>query len=44
MDEERSDSKILTGEPTEKRPLGKSNHRWEDNIRMDHKEIDNNLL
>jgi hypothetical protein len=22
-----------------KRPLGRSRHRWEDNIKMDHKEI-----
>ena len=25
---------ILTGKPTEKRPLGRPRHRWEDNIRM----------
>ena len=25
--------------PTEKRPLGRTRHRWEDNIRMDLKEI-----
>ena len=31
--------KILTGTPTGKRPLGRSRHRWEDNIRMDLKEI-----
>ena len=30
---------ILAGRPTEKRPLGKSRRRWEDNIRMDLKEI-----
>ena len=27
--------KILTGEPTRKRPLGRSRRRWEYNIRMD---------
>ena len=27
------------GEPTRKRPLGRPSHRWEDNIRMDLKEI-----
>jgi hypothetical protein len=31
--------KILVGQPEGKRPLGKSKHRWEDNIRMDLREI-----
>ena len=31
--------KILTGKPTGKRPLGRPRRRWEDNIRMDLKEI-----
>ena len=31
--------KILTGALTKKRPLGKPRCRWEDNIRMDLKEI-----
>ena len=31
--------KILTATPTGKRPLGKPRHRWEDNIKMDLKEI-----
>ena len=30
---------ILTGKPTEKRPLGRPRLRTEDNIRMDLKEI-----
>ena len=30
---------ILTGKPTEKRPLGRPRRRWQDNIRMDLKEI-----
>ena len=34
--------KILTGKPTEKRPLGRPMRRWEDNIRIDLKEIDIN--
>ena len=34
--------KILTGKPTGKRPLGRPGLRWEDNIRMDLKEIDIN--
>ena len=36
--------KILTGKPTGKRSLGKSKCRWEDNIRMDLKEIDINKV
>ena len=38
-EEGRSAFKILTGKPTGKRPLGRSRHRWEDNIRMDLEEI-----
>ena len=37
MEEGRSAFKILTGTPTEKRPLGRSRRRWEDSIRMDFK-------
>ena len=33
------DSKILTGKPTRKGPLRRPRRRWEDNIRMDLKEI-----
>ena len=39
MEEGRSAFKILTGKPTGKRPLGKSRRRWENNIRMDLKEM-----
>ena len=39
MEEGRVFFKILTGKPTENRPLGRSRHRWEDNIRMDLEEI-----
>ena len=39
MVEGRSVFKILTGKPTGKRPLGRPRRRWEDNIRMDLKEI-----
>ena len=38
MEEGRSAFKILTGKPTEKRPLARSRRRWEDNIRMNLKE------
>ena len=39
MDEGRGNFKILTGEPTGKRPLGRPRRKWEDNIRIDLKEI-----
>ena len=42
MEEGRSDFKMLTGTPAGKRPLGRPRRRWEDNIRMDLKEVDIN--
>ena len=39
MEKGRSSFKILTGEPSEKRPLGRPRRRWEDNIGMDLEEI-----
>ena len=39
MEESRSAFKILTGNPTGKRPLGRPRSGWEDNIRMDLEEI-----
>ena len=39
MEESRRAFKILTGTPAGKRPLGRPSCRWEDNIRMDLKEI-----
>ena len=39
MESGRSAFKILTGKPALKRLLGRPRHRWEDNIRMDLKEI-----
>ena len=41
MEKGRSSFKILTGKPTEKRTLGRPRRRWEDNIRMNLKEITN---
>ena len=41
MEESRSAFKILTGKPTEKRPLRRPRRRWEDNIRMDLEEMGN---
>ena len=40
--ENRSAIKILTGKPAGKRPSGRPRRRWEDNIRMDLKEIGHN--
>jgi hypothetical protein len=31
--------RILVGKPEGKRPLGRSRHRWEDNIRIDLQEV-----
>jgi hypothetical protein len=42
MEQDRSSFKILTGKLTGKRPLGRPRPTWEDNIRMDLKEIDIN--
>jgi hypothetical protein len=39
MEEGRSAFIILIGIPTGKRPLGRPGRRWEDNFRMDIKEI-----
>jgi hypothetical protein len=39
MEEGRSALKILPGTPIGKKPLGRPRRRWEDNIRMDLKEI-----
>ena len=39
MEEGRSPFTILTGTPAGKRPLGRPKRRWEDNNRMDLKEI-----
>ena len=39
MEEGRNAFKILTDKPTVKRPLGRPRRRWEDNIRMEFKEI-----
>ena len=39
MEEGRSAFTIVTGKPMGKEPLGRPRRRWEDNIRMDVKEI-----
>ena len=42
MEEGRNTFKILTRTPAGKRPFGRPKRRWEDNIRMDLKEIGTN--
>jgi hypothetical protein len=37
--EERGVYRVLIGRPEGRRPLGRSRHRWEDNIKMDLREI-----
>ena len=39
MEEGRIAFKTSTDIPARKRPLGRPSHRWEENIRMDLKEI-----
>jgi hypothetical protein len=39
MGEMRNTYNILVGKPEGKRPFRRSGHRWEDNIRMDFREI-----
>jgi hypothetical protein len=39
MGEKRNAYRLLVGKPEGKRPLGRSRHRWVDNIRMDLGEV-----
>jgi hypothetical protein len=39
MGEGRSIYRVLVGRPEVKRPLGRPRNRWEDNIKMDLREI-----
>jgi len=39
MGERRGAYKVLVGTPEGKRALGRSKHRWEDNIKMDLQEV-----
>ena len=42
MEEGKSAFKLLACKPTRERLLGRPRHRWEDNIRMDLKELGTN--
>ena len=44
IEDDRSAFKILTGKLIGKRPSGKPRRRWEDNIRMDLKEMGVNTM
>ena len=39
MDEGRGVHKVLVGKPEGKRPLGRPRRRWEDNIKMNLREV-----
>jgi hypothetical protein len=39
MEEGRGKHRVLVGRPEGKRPLGRPRRRWEDNIKMDLREI-----
>jgi hypothetical protein len=39
MGEGRGVYRVLVGKPEERRPLGRPRRRWEDNIRMDLREV-----
>ena len=39
MGEGRGVNRVLVGKPEGKRPLGRPRRRWEDNIKMDLKEV-----
>jgi hypothetical protein len=43
MGERRGLYRILVGRPEGKRPLGRPRHRWEDNIKIDLREIGINV-
>ena len=40
MELSRNAYRILVGKPEEKRPSGRPRRRWEDNIKMDLREVD----
>ena len=39
MEQSRNAYRVLVGKPESKRPLGRPRHRWEDNIKMDLREV-----
>ena len=39
MEQSRNSYRVLEGKPEGRRPLGRQRHRWEDNIKMDLREV-----
>ena len=39
MEQFRNPYRVLVGKPERKRPLGRPRRRWEDNIKMDLREV-----
>ena len=39
MEQYRNAYRVLVGKPESKRPLGRPRRRWEDNIKMDLREV-----
>ena len=39
MEQSRNAYRVILGKPEGKRPLGRSRRRWEDNIKMDLREV-----
>ena len=39
MEQSRNKYRVLVGKPEGKKPLGRPRRRWEDNIRMDLREV-----
>ena len=39
MEQPRNAYRVLVGKPERKRPLGRPRRRWEDNIKMDLREV-----
>ena len=40
MEQSRNAYRVLVGKPESKRSVGRPRHRWEDNIKMDFREVD----
>ena len=43
MGEKKHEYRALTGKPEERRPLVRPRHRWEDNIKMDSRELERGM-
>ena len=40
MGQRRDVCRVLAGKPDGKRPLGRPQHRWEGNVKLDHQEME----